>query len=103
SVVMALGAGLTVLVTVASVEAVAVRHLNDGLPRQAPALFFLNLPPDAGSSLPAPGAERLRVAPFVHSRLTRVEGRPVHRLRLPGDVSWVVRGDRGLSWAAEPP
>lgn len=107
-VVMALGLTLTVLVTVVTIEAQATRHLAGAVPETAPAVVFINLPPEAGAAFAAaltglPGIERHQRMPFLHARVTHIAGEPVHRRHVPADLAWVVRGDRGLSWAATPP
>ncbi|TVR96782.1 MAG: FtsX-like permease family protein [Rhodospirillales bacterium] len=107
-VVMAAGLGLTVLVTVAIVADHAHRHLRETLPAEAPDLFFLAIPPDRADAFATAlsgqaGVERVAHTPFVHGRLTRINGTPVHQLQVPRDVAWLVRGDRGLSWSAMPP
>lgn len=108
SVVMALGLSLTLLVAVRTLEGNAARYLADTLPRTAPDIVFINLPPAEANGFAqalagVPGVERVRHVPFLHARLTHIDGRPMHAGRIPRDVAWVVRGDRGLSWAAEPP
>lgn len=108
-VMMALGLGLTVLVVVATVDSHARRHLGEALPERAPDLFFLAIPPEQGAEFRSTlaglaGVQRVEQMPFVHGRLTRINGIPIAQMRVPRDVAWLVRGDRGLSWVpAAPP
>lgn len=106
-VVMALGLSLTVLVAIHLTEGNARHHLATGLPAAAPGTVFLNVPPAAGAAFDdiarSAGAERVQRMPFLHARLSHVAGQPVAQRRIPAEVAWVVRGDRGLSWAALPP
>lgn len=106
--VMALGLGLTLLVTVETVAGNARKHLADTLPLRAPDLVFMGIAPQDGGTLEAtvaaiPGIRDVERIPFLHAPVTHIEGEPVHRRRIPGDIGWAVRGDRGLSWAAAPP
>lgn len=107
-VMLAAGLGLSVLVTVIHVAGHAERHLNEALPARVPNLFFLAVPAAEAGTVAATlaaqeGVRRVEHMPFVHGRLTRINGTPVHELSVPRDVAWLVRGDRGLSWSAEPP
>ncbi|MDM7945033.1 MAG: FtsX-like permease family protein [Oceanibaculum nanhaiense] len=106
--VLALGLCLTLLVAVTSVRDNAAAHLQDTLPATAPDLILLNLPPEEAARFDAlmaaePALARWSRAPFLHGRLDRVGGVPVADLRIPAEIGFVVRGDRGLSWRADPP
>ena len=106
--VLALGLCLTLLVAVTSVRDNAAVHLRDNLPATAPDLILLNLPPEEAARFDAlmaaqPALARWSRAPFLHGRLDRVGGVPVADLRIPAEIGFVVRGDRGLSWRADPP
>ncbi|MFO7483230.1 ABC transporter permease [Oceanibaculum nanhaiense] len=106
--VLALGLCLTLLVAVTSARDNAAAHLRDTLPATAPDLILLNLPPEDAQHFDAlmaaqPALARWTRAPFLHGRLDRIEGVPVAELRIPAEIGFVVRGDRGLSWRADPP
>lgn len=108
SLVMALGLGLTLLVAVAALRDNAARHLATTLPQAAPDLVALNIPPAEGARLDAalaamPAVERWERVPFLHGRISRIGGVPVAGLRIPADIAFVMRGDRGLSWRSDPP
>lgn len=106
--VMAAGLSLTLLVAVAALRENADRHLATTLPVTAPDLVVLNIPPsDAGefdaAMAESPDVERWERAPFLHARVSRIDDQPLSERRIPADVAFVIRGDRGLSWRAEPP
>lgn len=108
SLVLALGLCLTLLVAASSLRGNAASHLRDTLPAAAPDLILLNLPPEEAPRFDAlmasqPALARWTRAPFLHGRLDRVGGAPVAELRIPAEIGFVVRGDRGLSWRADPP
>jgi putative ABC transport system permease protein len=105
---MAMGLGATLLVTVAVARANLDRHLAATLPASAPDLVLLNLAPADGPRLDAalaalPGIARWQRAPFLHAPVIRIAGEPVAARRVPAELGFVIRGDRGVSWRATPP
>ncbi len=101
--VTALGLGLAALIAVLSLQTVAARHLAATLPASAPDLVLINLDPRDGEALQRLAAEtaaiaRWRLAPFLHARVTHLDGVAVAERQVPRDLAWVIRGDRGLSW-----
>ena len=100
-VVMAFGLGLTLVVAIAVVGAAALRHVDQALLQTAPALFVLNL--DAGQVAAVEALGAVETAPFLHGRISRLNGVPTTDATVPGSVAWAVRGDRGLSWRATAP
>lgn len=108
SVVTSLGLGLTVLVAIALIQANLARQLSDELPDDAPGFYFIDIQPDqidpfVETVQAVPGVQALRRVPMLRGRITGVNGVPTERLSIPPEVAWVFRGDRGLTWAAEPP
>lgn len=104
--VMATGLCLTLVVAVEALRQNAERHLTGTLPASAPALVVLNVDPGEGGRLDAfmaaaPEVERWQRSPFLHARVTAIADTPVADLRLPRDVAFVVRGDRGLAWRSD--
>jgi putative ABC transport system permease protein len=49
-----------------------------------------------------PGVSELQQVPMLRGRIAAVNGVPPGELDIPGDVQWVFRGDRGLTWMREP-
>jgi len=106
-VAVALGVGLTVLVAVGVTGTSAVRHVEATLPAETPSVVFLNVPPRDARSVrerlsARPGVHRVETAPFLHARISRVNGLAVTEADVPRSVAWAVRGDRGLSWRDRP-
>ena len=106
--VMAVGLCFTLVVTVESVRRNAERHLAATLPASAPGLVVLNIVPGQGGKFDAFMAASSQVArweraPFLHARITGIGDRAIGETRIPADVAFVVRGDRGISWRADPP
>ena len=98
--VMAAGLCLTLVVAVDSISRNADRHLAATLPASAPGLVVLNIVPGEGERFDAfmtasPLVARWERAPFLHARVTGIGGRAVVDRRIPADVAYVIRGDRG--------
>jgi putative ABC transport system permease protein len=107
-VVMALGLTLTLLVALDGIGAAAGRHVQESLPHSAPDLVAFSLKPEMATrlddKLAASGiVERQRIMPFLHARIQAIGGVAVRDLEIPGSLKWVVRGDRGVSFAARLP
>ncbi|MTE01598.1 FtsX-like permease family protein [Paracoccus sp. YIM 132242] len=104
AVVLSLGLGLTVLATVGQIDANLRRAIAAELPDRAPSFFFIDIQPD---QLPGfldrlaadPGASEVETAPSLRGIITAINGIPAREW---GD-HWVLRGDRGVSYAATPP
>lgn len=109
SVVLSLGLGLTVLVTIAMVEGNVSRQVTSALPEAAPAYFFIDIQPNQAARFDevveaVPGVQELQRLPMLRGRITAVNGVPSDQVVLPDpDYAWVLRGDRGLTYAATPP
>ncbi len=108
SVVLSLGAGLSLLVTVALVDRSIVAELTDRLPEESPNYFVLDIKRaeiDAFNALiarEAPSA-KLQQAPMLRGRLVKLGDRPVEQVKAPPEVQWVLNGDRGLTYSPTVP
>lgn len=108
SVVLALGLGLTLLVTLALIDGNLRRQISDSLPEKAPNFFFVDIQAadvDAFSTLIAREAPQgtLVKVPMLRGRVTALNGTDVRELDIPPAGAWVLRGDRGLTYEAEQP
>ncbi|WP_114856743.1 ABC transporter permease [Azospirillum brasilense] len=106
-VAVALGIGLTLLVAVGVVGRAATGHVTATLPEQTPSIVVLNVSPPDGIGLSGrltalPGVGRVETAPFLHARISRLNGTAITEADAPRSVGWAVRGDRGLSWRDRP-
>ena len=108
SLVLSLGLGITLLVTLALIDANLTRQLQQTLPERAPSFFFLDIPNAQADAFEgflkgqAPEAHLERV-PMMRGRLVTLGGRPVAEIKAGEDVSWVLDGDRGITYAKAPP
>lgn len=104
SVVLSLGAGLSLLVAVALADASLVKELRERLPVRSPDYFVLDIPKAEYPAITAlvqgevPGTV-VEDAPMLRGRLVRLNGTPVEQIKAPPEAQWVLNGDRGLSYS----
>jgi putative ABC transport system permease protein len=106
-VMLSLGIGLTVLVATALVEGNLSREVNNRLPAEAPAFFFIDIQPDqlAGFAAIVQGipSARFDQVPMMRGRITRLNGVPVETTAVAPEAQWALRSDRGLTYSANLP
>jgi putative ABC transport system permease protein len=108
SVVLSLGLGLCLLVTLIEIDGNLHRQFTAGLPEKAPSFFFLDIPSaeaerfDGVVRAQAPRSTLERV-PMLRGRIVAANGIKAEDLK-PGEGSaWVLRGDRGITYATTIP
>lgn len=106
-VLTALGAGLTVLVAVALIDANLRGQIDERLPEQVPAFFFLDIQTDQlalfdEAVASVPGVGPVRRVPMLMGRIVAIDGVPVEQATVAPEAMWAIRGDRSLTYAAEP-
>jgi putative ABC transport system permease protein len=105
---VSLGAGLTMLTTVALVDASLSQELELELPKHAPSHFFIGVPKGEYErfaqivTAAAPKA-RLEKAPELRGRFVALAGKPVETIKPPKDIEWALNGDRGLTFSDAAP
>jgi len=106
---VSLGLGLTLLVTLAATASSILAEIDQTVPRKAPALFLVDIPRAEETRFRAlaaqalPGAE-LRLVPSLRGPVTAINGRRVAEMKAIPEGAWILRGDRGLTFAeALPP
>jgi putative ABC transport system permease protein len=108
TVVLSLGLGLALLVTVTLIDGNLRRQLSAALPERAPSLYFLDIQQgdatrfDALVAQHAPGAKLERV-PMLRGRIVGVGGTRAEDVKAPPQAAWALRGDRGITYAATTP
>lgn len=108
SVVLSLGLGLAVLVTVSQIDGNLRRQFSAALPEKAPTFFFIDIPSSEtdqfGTFLRqiAPNAT-LEDVPMLRGRIVAARGVRVEDLKPAPDAEWVLQSDRGLTYAADIP
>ncbi len=104
SVILSLGLGLSVLAAVGQIDANLRAAIDQDLPERAPAFFFVDIQPDQIDGFRArmdadPAVTGMESAAMLRGVVTMINGRPASEIT----DHWVVRGDRGLTYAATPP
>ncbi len=108
SLVLSLGLGVTLLVTLAVIDQTIRAQLTRSLPEKAPSFFFLDVPAaeaprfDAFLAKEAAGAKVERV-PMMRGRVMALKGVPVAEVKAAENAAWVLEGDRGITYSAVPP
>ena len=105
-VILSLGLGLAVLVAVVQIEGNITRQIDERLPKEAPAYFFIDIQPDQVADFDrivtaVEGTSDLRREPVVRGRIVEIGGKPLSEVTVAPDSQWAVRGDRALTSAAE--
>ena len=103
------GLGLTLLVTLAMIDGDLRRQISGSMPKRAPNFFFVDIQAaeiDAFAALiarEAPQAARCRRCRCCAAASWRSTASPPHKLDVPPEGAWVLRGDRGLTYAETVP
>ena len=107
SVVLSLGLGLTLFVSLALVDSNISKELRDNLPDRAPSFFFLDVHSSEadqfGKTLVQSGASTVSRAPMLRGRIVKVNGVPAGEVKVSADAAWALRGDRGITYSATAP
>jgi putative ABC transport system permease protein len=108
SVVISLGLGLAVLVTIALVDVNLRGQLHPGAAGTTPNFYFLDVrggeigPFRAFLAAQAPGAT-IEQAPMMRGRIVKIGDIDAADFKAKESVAWVLEGDRGVTFADEPP
>ncbi len=108
SVVLSLGLGLALLVTLTLIDANLRRQFTAALPERAPAFYFVDIQTaeragfEAFTRGQAPSAA-LQTVPMLRGRIVDVNGTPAEKLRPPPSAAWVLQSDRGITYTDEVP
>ena len=108
SVVMSLGLGLAVLVTITQIDGNLRRQFLAALPERAPSFYFIDIPAsEAGrfdtflkQTLPQSSVEDV---PMLRGRIVAARGVKAEDLKASTDSEWVLQSDRGLTYTGEIP
>jgi putative ABC transport system permease protein len=107
-VVLSLGLGLTVLVAVALVQGNLDRQINESIPEIAPAFFFVDIQSDQIDAFERSvkriaGTGELLKVPYLRGRILQINDDPAESALTDDRYAWLIRGDRGLTYASEAP
>jgi putative ABC transport system permease protein len=108
TVVMSLGLGLAVLVTITQIDGNLRRQFLAALPDRAPSFYFIDIPAgdadrfSAFLKQTAPGST-VEEVPMLRGRIVAARGVQAEDLKPSTDSEWVLQSDRGLTATGEIP
>lgn len=103
SVIMSIGLGLTVLISVALVQDNFIRLAGNDLTSDAPSFFFLDIQPDQLEYFKkqinsTASASNLNIMPSYRGRITKVNGKDAREALVDKNEKWVINSDRGFTY-----
>ena len=108
SLVLSLGLGITLLVTLAAIDGNLRREIGSTLPERAPNFFFIDIPSAQSDAFraflagAAPGGT-IEATPMMRGRITALNGLPVADAKAAPNAAWVLDGDRGITYSVAVP
>ena len=108
SVVLSLGLGLALLVTLTLIDGNLRRDLTGNLPERAPNFFFVDIQSNEVEGFRTvlaanmPEGKIIEV-PMLRGRVMELNGVEVGKVKVPPEGQWVLRGDRGITYAKRVP
>lgn len=108
AVMLSVGLAAALLSVISLVDGNLRFEISRNMPEGAPSFFLLDVQAaqlDGVKRLAktSEGFRELDASPMLRGRLTHVKGVPVREVRAAPEVEWVLRGDRGLTYASEKP
>jgi putative ABC transport system permease protein len=108
TVVLSLGLGLALLVTLTLIDANLRRQFSQALPDRAPSFYFVDIQGaeaarfEAFVRARAPDA-KIEQVPMLRGRIVSARGVKAEDLRPPDNAAWVLHSDRGITYGNEIP
>jgi putative ABC transport system permease protein len=107
-IILSLGLGLTLLLTIALVENNMRRQLEEQIPKIAPSYFFIDIQPHQEREFTnvvqsMPGIIKIEKTPMVRGRVVRINDTSVEQVKPDPDIAWAINGDRGLTYMSKKP
>jgi putative ABC transport system permease protein len=108
TVVLSLGLGIALLVTVIEIDGNLRQQFSNELPAKAPSFYFLDIPSaeaqrfDAFVREKAPAA-KLEEVPMLRGRIIAANGIPAEQLKPKDNAAWVLQSDRGITYSGKVP
>jgi putative ABC transport system permease protein len=108
SVVMSLGLGLAVLVTITQIDGNLRRQFMAALPDHAPSFYFIDIPTTEAGRFGAflkqtAPQSTVEDVPMLRGRIVAARGVKAEDLKPSTDAEWVLQSDRGLTYTGEIP
>jgi len=108
TVVLSLGIGISLLVTVLEIDGNLRRQFTAALPAKAPSFYFVDIPGSEAERFDsfvaglAPTATLERV-PMLRGRIVAARGVEADELKPKPDAAWVLQSDRGITYTDKVP
>jgi putative ABC transport system permease protein len=108
TIVLSLGLGIALLVTVIEIDGNLRRQFFNELPAKAPSFYFLDIPSDQAERFDgfvraqAPSAT-LEEVPMLRGRIVSANGILAENIKPKEDAAWVLQSDRGITYGGEIP
>ena len=108
SVVLSLGLGLALIVTLSLIDGNLRRELTGSLPERAPNFFFIDIQARDVADFRTLLAEQapqgtVVEVPMLRGRIMAFNGEDIARRAVPPESRWVLNGDRGITYAEAVP
>jgi len=103
TVVLSLGLGIALLVTVIEIDGNLRRQFTAELPAKAPSFYFLDIPSAEAARFDAflqaqAQTAKLEDVPMLRGRIVSARGVRAEDLKPKDDAAWVLRSDRGVTY-----
>jgi putative ABC transport system permease protein len=108
SVVLSLGLGIAVLVTITQIDGNLRRQFMAALPERAPSFYFIDIPATEADRFGAflktiAPQSSIADVPMLRGRIVAARGVRAEDLKPAADTEWVLQSDRGLTYTSEIP
>ncbi|MBL4601773.1 MAG: FtsX-like permease family protein, partial [Emcibacteraceae bacterium] len=108
SIILSLGLGLILLTTISLVEFGLDTEIERRVMTDAPSYFFLDIQKADHEDFKEfttskEGVSLFRTVPNLRGRITHIKGISSTEVEIDQDVRWMIRGDRGMTFADEVP
>lgn len=107
-VVISLGLGLTLLSAISLIDVNLRSQISGNIAGKAPDFFFTDIQSkevDGFSALLAQQSPegKIQTVPMLRGRITKLKGIDIADYKVPPEATWVLRGDRGITYAPKLP
>jgi len=106
--ILSIGVTVTLLIALALVEGAIHAELARSGTGEIPRFYFIDVPQDESAAFASfleqqVPASRVNHVPMMRGRIVAVKGARAETLHVGEDAAWALDGDRGVTFAAEPP
>ena len=108
AIIIAFGLGLSVLVAVTLTRHNLDEQITNRVADKAPDWFFIDIQPDqidrfGTIALSIDGITDIQTTPMLRARVAGLAGVDAADIQAPEEVSWILRGDRAITWQQDMP